>query len=286
MKTGILKLGALILAAGLLLAASGCKRTAVVDVMEACLANANAAKSVSFETEMTMSMTLMGQPVVMKAQGEGNSTAEPMRLFMQHKQQTGAITVEGQSYAELLDGEYVQYTGYNGQWIKQTLPAEMMSQNPQEAIQIYLGAVSSYQKEGMETIAGRKTSKYSAVIGSDALERVLQASGAVDQLTQMGMDAEQAAGLYTGLGDLPVSLWVDEAAMQTVKIEMNLTDIMSSVVQKVLEAQGEAETAQMSISDVMMSMTITGYDTVESVEIPDEVRQQAMDYSDLLASMS
>ena len=102
----------------------------------------------------------------------------------------------------------------------------------------------------------------------------------------MGMDAEQAAGLYTGLGDLPVSLWVDEAAMQTVKIEMNLTDIMSSVVQKVLEAQGEAETAQMSISDVMMSMTITGYDTVESVEIPDEVRQQAMDYSDLLASMS
>lgn len=286
MKTGILKLWAIVLTTGLLFAVSGCQRTAVVDVMEACLTNNNAAKSISFETEITTSMTVMGQQVAVKVHGEGHSTADPMRLFMHHKQQTGAITVEGQSYAELLDGEYVQYTGYNGQWIKQTLPAEMISQNPQEAMQIYLAGVSNYQREGTQTVAGLQTSKYSAVIGSDALERVLQASGAVNQLTQMGMDTEQASGFCTGLGDLPVTFWVDEAAMRAVKIEMNLTDIMSSLIQKVIEAQGDAASAEMSIGEAIMSMTITGYDTVESVEIPDEVRQQAMDYNDLLASMS
>lgn len=284
MKTGMLKLWAVILTAGLLLAISGCELTA--DVMEACLANTNAAKSISFETDATMSMSVMGQPIVVKMQGEGNSTAEPMRLSMSHKQQSGAITVEGQSYAELLDGEYVQYTGFNGQWIKQTLPAGTVFQNPQEAMQIYLEGISSYQKEGAETVAGVQTSKYSAVIGSDALERVLQASGAVDQLTQLGMDTQQAAGLYTGLGDLPVTLWVDEAAMRAVKIEMNLTNILSSVMQKMIEEQEEAMSAEMSVNEFIMSMTITGYDTVESVEIPDEVRQQAMDYNDLLASMS
>ena len=271
--------------AGLLLVMGGCELSP--DVIEACLNNANQAQSISYEMDMLMDMTVLGQQISTRMQGEGSSTADPQRLEMHYTQKTGDITVEGQSYTELSGDQYVQYIGLNGQWMKQTLPASAVTQAPQEAMAIYLEAITRYQKEGEETIAGSRTSKYSAIISGDMLERVLQASGTMDQLQEVGLDTTQTSELCTGLGDLPVTPWADEAAMRAAKIEMNLTEIMQSLFKKIAQTQSmDLSATGLSITGLSLSMTITGYDTVDSIDIPEQVRQKATDYSSLLSALS
>lgn len=257
------------------------------DVVEECLKNTNQAQSMTYEFDVAMGMAVMGQEMTTQMHGSGRATSNPERVEMDLTQQVSGMTMNIKSFAELTEDEYVQYMQYNDQWIKQTLPTATVSQDPMQAMSIYLEGISSYQKEGEETVAGRNASKYSAVISGDALESVMQTSGALDQMEQIGMTVDQAAELYAGLGDLPVRLWVDEEAMQAVKIELDLTEMMQGLMRNIAGMQGVDLTAMgLSFHNMVLSMTITGYNNVDSIEIPQEAKQQAVSMEDAIPALS
>ena len=118
-------------------------------------------------------------------------------------------------------------------------------------------------------VAGKTATKYSAVIEGEALEKVIQASGALDQLEQSGLDASKAGELYSDLSDLYLTLWVDETAMQPVKIEMNLTEMMKSIMDK-LGQMDDSAVVDMEITAFSLALTITDYNNVDEIIIPEE----------------
>ena len=68
--------------------------------------------------------------------------------------------------------------------------------------------------------------------------------------------------------------------MQAVKIEMNLTEMMKTLIEKIEQTQSaDLSAAGLSITALSMSMTVTGYNNVDSIDIPDE----ALSASELLA---
>ena len=269
---------AAMIAAGLLLAMGACELSP--DVIETCLNHTNQADSMTFEMDIVIGMTVLGQEVSTYTSGEGRSTSDPARVAMRYTQQVGGISVEAESYAEQSGDAYVQYTKIGDQWMKQSFAVASINQDPKQAMMTYLGGITRYQKEGEDPVAGKTASKYTAVISGDAIGKVLNASGAMSQLEQTGLDASQVADLYTDLGDLNVTLWVDETAMQAVKIEMNLTEMMKTLIEKIEQTQSaDLSAAGLSITALSMSMTVTGYNNVDSIDIPDE----ALSASELLA---
>ena len=264
MKQWMIKLVALFAMVAVAVSFSGCGISS--GVMEACLTNTAQASSMTYEVETVMGMSVMGQPVSVKLSGEGSYTCDPVRVAMVLSQDTSGMEME--TYTELIGDQYIQYLKIGEQWVKQALPSASMTQDPKLAMEIYLEGISRYQKEGEEMVAGKTASKYSAVIEGEALEKVIQASGALDQLEQSGLDASQAGELYSDLSDLYITLWVDETAMQPVKIEMNLTEMMQSIMDKL--GQMDDSAVDMDITAFSLALTITDYNNVDEIIIPEE----------------
>lgn len=266
MKNWMIKLVTLFAIVAMAVSFSGCELSS--DVIEACLTNTAQASSMTYEVETVMGMSVMGQSVSVKLSGEGSYTSDPVRVAMTLSQDTSGMEMEMETYTEMIGDQYVQYLKIGEQWVKQTLPSASVTQDPKQAMEIYLEGISRCQKEGEEVVAGKTASKYSAVIEGEALEKVIQASGALDQLEQSGLDASKVGELYSDLSDLYVTLWVDETAMQPVKIEMNLTEMMKSIMDKL--GQMDDLTVDMDITAFSLALTITDYNNVDEIIIPKE----------------
>ena len=66
---------------------------------------------------------------------------------------------------------------------------------------------------------------------------------------------------------LTFRLWVDGERLLPVKYDFDMTDMVSAMMSNM----GAAE-ASLSIDKVTVSITFTGYDNVDEIEIPQEAR--------------
>ena len=80
---------------------------------------------------------------------------------------------------------------------------------------------------------------------------------------------EEAAEDTEALSDVPISIWIDKEAMLPVKYEMDMTEMMQSLMAQVSAA---VSMEYPTVSGMKISMTIGGIDTVEAITIPDEAR--------------
>ena len=105
------------------------------------------------------------------------------------------------------------------------------------------------------------------VITEEYFRDILEESGVGEQLGLDGADAETLKQLFEGIGEMPIAIWVDGERLLPVKYDFDMTDMMSSM----MENMGAAEEG-LSIEKVTVSMTFTGYDNVDKIDIPQEAR--------------
>ena len=178
------------------------------------------------------------------------------------------------TYVVEKDGVYYIYNNVLGDWTEETLDLSELGQlNPQDNLQMYIDNATSFKKIGEETLEGGvKAVKYSGIITSESLDKVMDASGMAANMDQMGLDLDWEA-LYTEMGDMPISIWIDEAGYP-VRYEMDMTEMMNTVFQKLLAQFGEeAEGIDMSAVKVHISMDIFNYGTAPDFELPPEAVQ-------------
>ena len=96
-------------------------------------------------------------------------------------------------------------------------------------------------------------------------------TGGLDPLMQREFFSmlEEAAEDTEALSDVPISIWIDKEAMLPVKYEMDMTEMMQSLMAQVSAA---VSMEYPTVSGMKISMTIGGIDTVEAITIPDEAR--------------
>lgn len=279
MKKNVLTLTA---ALALVLALAACDGNppggSAEDVIKQAQENMAGVTSMRYTMTMDMEMTAEGEDVNITTDLTADYIVDPMAMKMDMVMDLGEMgSMTTTSYAVKEDSEYVLYTGMDygdGQmtWIKQTLGglADLEQYNAQANLDLYLKSAESFKENGTETINGSAATRYDGVISKEALEEVLASSGMMDYLDQMGMD--ETSAMLQNMDDLPISIWVDDESLLPVKYEMD----MSAMMQSMMDSVAADEDVDVTIGKVFVSMTVTDYNSVESIQLPAEA-QDAME---------
>ena len=181
-------------------------------------------------------------------------------------------TQETSMYMEETDGEYKLYVSDGTSWQSQAIPAPTAAQyDAASNMTTYMD--ESLEEAGTEKLDSGNAYKYTGVITGDRMKEVMDSSGMLDSLSSYGIDADQADSLLSGLGEISVTLWIDEETLYPVKYELDETEIMNTLMAKAMEsAGGETEGVTMEFSKVVMQMTCSDFNEVEAISIPDEAK--------------
>ena len=253
--------------------ACGEKSTNDADVMKAAMENMEALNSLTAETSMDMVMSMDDEIMSMTSEMTQKVINEPlaMEMIMDMVMQIGGESQKMQSkvYAEAEGDNLITYTEVDGQWYKMTQPGleAMKDYDSTASMATYLEAIQNFKKVDTEDVAGVKADKYEGVITEEYFQKILEESGVGEQLGLDGADAETLKQLFEGIGEMPIAIWVDGERLLPVKYDFDMTEMMSSM----MENMGAAE-AGLSIDKVTVSMTFTGYDNVDKIDIPQEAR--------------
>lgn len=167
------------------------------------------------------------------------------------------------------------YMQMNGQWIKQSVTeAELGQYDAADSLELYLDSAADFAEAGTEQVGGADATKFTGVIKGDKLYDVIEESGVLSSLGQTGTDVseDELKAMLSELGDLPMSVWIN-ADGYPVQCEMDMSQMIDSILQKALEMEGAADQGMtMTVSKAAMSLTCSNFDAVEDFELPAEAQ--------------
>lgn len=256
------------------LCACGSPRTSA-EVMKRAGENLAKVKSMTFDMTLEMSMSAGGETVDMVVGMEGETTTEPVVVHADTAIDLGALgAMEMELYAEQNDDTVTTYISALGQWRKEEAPLdeENAALDAKGDMGSSLAYASGLEEIGVETVGGVEAARYDGVITKEHLQEVLKNTGVLDDLgdaMDLKKSLEDAAENTAGLGDIPISIWIDKEAMLPVRYEMDMTEMMQKLMDQVSTA---VSMEYPTVSRVKVSMTIGGIDAVDAITIPDEAR--------------
>ena len=105
------------------------------------------------------------------------------------------------------------------------------------------------------------------------MQDVILESGALNSLSSLGISEDQMKEMLSGLGDIPVTLWISETDLYPVRYDMDMTSVMDGLMKAVLESMGDqAEGLTMSVPEMTITMTCSNFNSATDFTIPDEAK--------------
>ena len=240
------------------LAACGNKDMSDADVMKQATENMNALKSMTAETSMEMVFSMGEDSMTMTSEMTQKVINDPisMEIVMNMVMGFGGETQEMEStvYAEADGDNLITYTQMEGDWYKMTQPGleALEEYDTTKAMGTYLEAIQNFKKTGTEDVAGVKADKYEGVITEDYFQTVLEESGLDEQFGFDGEDSATLKELFEGIGELPITIWIDGEKLLPVKYYFDMTNMMSALMKNM----GTDEEG-LAIDKVILSMVLT-----------------------------
>lgn len=228
--------------------------------------------------DMDMTITAQGQSQSMQTVNTMDMSCfyNPTRFKMDMTVDAGeAGTNQMTMYADTAeDGTCTIYTTDGTSWQSQEVELGQIEQyDAASNMTGYMQDSYSFQDAGTEQVDGKDARKYTGTIKGDDLKDAVMSTGALDSLSSLGMDAGQLETMFTGLGDLPITLWIDEAELYPVKYDMDMTGLMNKLMANAIEAMGdEAEGVEMEFGKLHVTMTCSDYNAADEFEIPEEAK--------------
>lgn len=167
------------------------------------------------------------------------------------------------------------YMQMGGQWVKQSVSeAELAQFDAADSLELYLDSAADFAEAGTEQVGGADATKFTGVIKGDKLYDVIEESGVLGSLGQTGTDVSEDTikSMLSELGDLPMSVWIN-ADGYPVQYEMDMSQMIDSILQKALEMEGAADQGMtMTVSKAAMSLTCSNFDAVADFDLPAEAQ--------------
>ena len=255
------------------LAACGGGTAAKEDVTEkirAATAKVNEVESMEATMFMEMDMSVMGQSVQADTTMDMVCFNDPVKMKADMTMDMGSLGSVSMSVFARADGDTCEMYLYDGNtWTSQTATVNMLEQyDAQQSVNLYLDSGAEYISVGTEEINGVTTDKYTGVIRGDAMEEVLKASGAATNLESSLGGLVDVSDLYSNLGDMPITVWIDQQSGYPVRYFMDMTDVMQSMMSKALSGIEGGDT--LTIDKVEVTMDCANYNNAADFEIPAE----------------
>lgn len=192
-------------------------------------------------------------------------TTPEYKAYVSMKMDMGSLGSYDMDTYIMKDGEeYYTYMYSAGQWMKQAMDAdsideELNNYKNQVNTDVYIKNMKDFKLAGEETVEGKETYKIDGTISGEALQEVLEQSEVSDFA---GVDTD-SVDLST-LGSLTVSVWIDKKEFVPVKVYMDMTQMMSTM----MEGQGLGVTVPVCTIEFLY----TGFGTVTDITLPEEAK--------------
>lgn len=230
-------------------------------------------QSMTYQTVMEMDLSADGDSVSMSVTADVSAIVDPLALEMAMSLDMGDIgTLDYTSYMVSGDDALTMYScldmGDGPTWIREDV-TDMTSLSQYDAkasLDLYLKSAQSFREAGSETVGDYETVRYDGVIKGDDLDEVLETSGVLEQLSNLGI--EESADLLTDIGNLPISIWIDQATSFPVKYEMDMSALMQTMLGKMAET--DESVSGVTVDKLIVSMVVTGVDCVDEIVVPEE----------------
>lgn len=275
-KTTCIRLWTLALAALLCaLALTGCKALTPEQQLQSAMEKLQKITSMEATMTMTLSMDFMGQQVDAKAVSQMTSFQQPSKVKMEVAAEVAGEKGGSVIYAQQDGGTLTTYTYDGATWTRKTLTATDMQGalqqvDPKAALDLYLGNLSSFTA-GVETLNGVECYKLQGVLTGEALVDAMRASGALDSVDPTLQDSEQLGRLLSGLGDLPICVWIEKKTLYPVQYTMDMTALMDSLMDNMLAELGDTSgLLQVGIRNCQVEMVCTNFNKATDFDIPAE----------------
>ena len=260
------------------------------DSPEDALTRAQAAfedvKSMHYTIDMDMGFTADGESIEMTTSAEADCIVDPMMMEMDMTMDMmGLFDMDLKMFVVQDGSSYTMYTGMdNGDgtmsWAKESLDdlGNIAQYNGKASMDIYLENGSNFKEVGTEDVEGVSAVRYDGVITQDSLQAVMEASGVLEQYETLGLEGME--DLLSEMGDLPVSIWLDPDTDLPVKYEMDMTEMMQNMMNKLLAEEEETADVGFTVDKCVIVMVCSDCNAVSTIEIP----QEALDASGLADS--
>lgn len=273
-RTVALALGAA-LAVSLTACGSGTNKEDASAKIQAALEKVNAVKNMDATMQMEMDLSVMGQSVETDTTMNMTCFNDPVKVKADMTMTMGSLGGISMSvYADATDGNYTIYMFDGSNWTTQEADISQLGQyDAQKSMSLYLECGEDFALAGSEEINGATADKYSGVIRGEALEKVLASTAATQSMESVSGELN-LADLYSDLGDLPITVWVDRETGYPVRYYLAMTEMMQSILEKVAPTAAEVgETninGMMTVNQVNITMDCYNFNNATEFEIPAE----------------
>ena len=269
-----------LLALALALGLGGCGEDSDPATPEEVLAKAqqtmDGVKSLGYDMTMEMSMGMAGQSLEMSTVTTADTILSPLTMKAEMAVDMGDLGSTNMTmYVKEENGSYLTATGIpdaDGTVTWETASMDSLSQleslDGKASMELYLTSASGFAEGATETVEGVEATRYDGVISGEKLEEVLEASGVLSQMEGLGLG--DVTTMFSGLGDLPVSIWVAKETYYPIKYEMDMAEMMQSILENALKQEMGMDVG-LTLDKMSVSMVLRDFDQVGEIEIPDGV---------------
>ena len=159
-------------------------------------------------------------------------------------------------------------------WKKNVNPQEnQLPQSPDETLNLFSGEGADLQLIGEEEVNGKPAKVYTGTIDGKFLQDILNSTAAAGELTEaVGADMSEEA--LANLSDIQVTIKIDKESGLLVQYTIDMADAMKELMMAALVASmggemPEGMTFDIEISDMLIDMTLSDFDAIAPIEIPE-----------------
>ena len=159
-------------------------------------------------------------------------------------------------------------------WKKNVNPQEnQLPQSPDETLNLFSGEGADLQLIGEEEVNGKPAKVYTGTIDGKFLQDILNSTAAAGELTEaVGADMSEEA--LANLSDIQVTIKIDKESGLLVQYTIDMADAMKELMMAAMVASmggemPEGMTFDIEISDMLIDMTLSDFDAIAPIEIPE-----------------
>ena len=159
-------------------------------------------------------------------------------------------------------------------WKKDTHPSDdQMPQSPATAFDLFADADADMQETGTAQVNGMTATVYTGTIKGKYLSNLLSSTGAAAELSE-SMGGELSEDVFEGMSDIHVTIMIAEENGMPIRYAIDMTDamkdLMTTLLLKELQAPSlESKGITLEVSAAKVEMTLSQFDSVEPIVIPE-----------------
>ena len=232
--------------------------------------------SMHYTMDMDMGFSADGESIEINTNAEADCISDPIAIDMDMTMDMmGLFDMTFKMYIVQDGDQYIVYTGMddgdgNYSWSKEVMDdmGDMKQYNGSSSMAIYMENGAEFKEAGTEEINGSTATRYDGVITQEGLQTVMETSGVLDQYESLGIEGMDE--LLSEMGDLPVSIWIDNKSGMPVNYEMDMTAMIQNLMTKLMAEDPETAETDFTVDKCYMVMICSDFNTIDSIEVPEE----------------